>query len=88
MLELDEGGMSLGRIESLRGPNCLTFPFAVTESIGISLIELLSGVAPIPIEEVVWSLEAISGLALVDDRVRWTQWWGSLTKDATELLRQ
>ena len=37
---------------------------------------------PVPQEEVVWALEAISGLALGHDEERWQNWLDSLPADA------
>jgi hypothetical protein len=49
------------------------------------LIQLLGADDQIPSEELIWSLEAISGLALGDDREGWEDWWKSLSSEATVL---
>jgi hypothetical protein len=43
-----------------------------------ALIGLLQCDDVIPTEEVVWALEAISGMNYGDNRDRWTAWWNSL----------
>jgi hypothetical protein len=48
-----------------------------------TLLELLGSRNPIPREEIVWTLESISGLALGDDRSKWAQWWHSLSDVST-----
>ena len=48
-----------------------------------ALIEVLGKDDQIPAEEVVWSLESISGLALGDDVKKWTGWFNQLPSDAT-----
>ena len=45
---------------------------------GNALIALLGTDDSIPKEEVVWALEAISGMAHGDDQNRWWAWWNSL----------
>jgi hypothetical protein len=49
-----------------------------------SLIDLLRGGGEVPKEEVVWSLEMISGMAWGDDLDRWSAWWDGLPKEAQE----
>jgi hypothetical protein len=44
-----------------------------------TLIGLLQGDDAIPREEVVWALEAISGMAYGADQERWGGWWRSLS---------
>jgi hypothetical protein len=46
-----------------------------------ALIELLRDGSEVPKEEVVWSLEAISGMAWGDDLERWTTWWENLPQE-------
>jgi hypothetical protein len=50
-----------------------------------ALIELLGSDDAIPIEEIVWSLEAISGLALGRDKQPWRNWFDQLPEDATSV---
>ena len=53
-----------------------------------TLIGLLRSDDEIPPEEVVWSLEAISGLVLGDDPDRWTAWWQSLPEEARRTAKR
>ena len=53
-----------------------------------ALIGLLQGDDAIPREEVVWALEAISGMAYGDDQDRWTDWWNSLPTEVREGRRR
>ncbi|MGO9113107.1 MAG: hypothetical protein ACLP9L_28065, partial [Thermoguttaceae bacterium] len=53
-----------------------------------ALIGLLQGDDAIPREEVVWALEAISGLAYGDDQDRWAAWWGQLPAEIREGRRR
>lgn len=49
------------------------------------LISLLHDVDDaIPSEEVIWALEAISGMAHGDDKERWLAWWNSLPIEIRE----
>jgi hypothetical protein len=48
------------------------------------LIGLLRGDDTIPKDEVVWALEAISGVTFGDDHDRWNAWWGSLPAEIRE----
>jgi hypothetical protein len=50
-----------------------------------TLIERLGADNTLPREEIIWSLEAISGLTLGDDVNRWRSWWETLPPDATSL---
>jgi hypothetical protein len=51
-----------------------------------ALIEVLAGDDQVPAEEVLWALEAISGLALGDDARRWSEeWFAGLPEDVTGL---
>jgi hypothetical protein len=50
---------------------------------GRALIALLSGVDSVPKEQVVWALEAISGMSYGDDGARWTVWWHDLPVEIT-----
>jgi predicted RNA-binding Zn-ribbon protein involved in translation (DUF1610 family) len=45
---------------------------------GSALVELLTDEDSAPKEEIVWALEAISGVSYGDDVARWTSWWQSL----------
>ena len=45
------------------------------------LIGLLQSDDSIPREEVVWALEAISGMANGDDHNRWAAWWSGLASE-------
>lgn len=47
-----------------------------------ALIDLLREPGEIPKEEIVWSLEAISGLVLGDDPERWSAWFSELPREA------
>ena len=49
-----------------------------------ALIELLHGDDAIPREEVIWALEAISGMAHGNDKERWSAWWSSLPIEIRE----
>jgi hypothetical protein len=52
-----------------------------------ALIEVLSSDHHVPAEEAIWSLEAISGLALGDDSRRWSdQWLAGLPEEVTGLV--
>ncbi len=53
-----------------------------------ALIGLLQADDAIPSEEVVWALEAISGMAYGADRNRWTAWWNSLPGEVRDGRRQ
>jgi hypothetical protein len=53
-----------------------------------ALIELLREDGEIPRAEIIWSLEAISGLNHGHDIKRWTQWWDKLPQDAMGIVRQ
>jgi len=53
-----------------------------------ALIGLLQGDAAIPREEVVWALEAISGMAYADDPDRWAAWWSGLPTEIREGRRR
>jgi hypothetical protein len=52
------------------------------------LIVLLQSDDAIPKEEVVWALEAISGMAYGDDKDRWADWWSSLPAEIRDGLRR
>jgi len=49
-----------------------------------ALIGLLRGDDAIPREEVVWALEAVSGMTYGDDQDRWAAWWKSLPTEIRE----
>ena len=49
-----------------------------------ALIGLLGAGGEIPKEEIVWSLEAISGMVWGDDLNRWSDWWDGLPQDERE----
>jgi hypothetical protein len=51
-----------------------------------TLIDLLRTGCEIPREELVWSLESISGLTLGADPEVWAAWWESLPEQAKSLL--
>jgi hypothetical protein len=53
-----------------------------------ALIGLLQSDNAIPKEEVVWALEAISGMAYSDDKDRWADWWSSLPAEIRNGLRR
>jgi hypothetical protein len=40
-----------------------------------ALIDLLRAPDVVPKQEILWALEAISGLTLGDDPDRWSSWW-------------
>ena len=49
-----------------------------------SLIGVLQCDDSIPKEEVVWALEAISGMAYGEDHDRWVPWWSNLPSEIRE----
>ena len=49
-----------------------------------TLIKLLQRDDAIPSEEIVWALEAISGMSYGEDRDRWADWWSSLPEEVCE----
>jgi hypothetical protein len=49
-----------------------------------ALIDLLRSVETIPKEELVWALEAISGMAYGEDHDRWAAWWSTLPAEIRE----
>jgi hypothetical protein len=53
-----------------------------------ALIGLLQGDDAIPREEVVWALEAISGMAYGDDKDRWAAWRSELPAETDDELRR
>ena len=53
-----------------------------------ALIEVLASDHQIPQEEVVWSLESISGLALGNDAKKWTGWFNQLPSDFTRVASE
>ena len=53
-----------------------------------ALIGLLQGDDAIPREEVVWALEAISGMAYGDDKDRWAAWRSELPAEIDDELRR
>jgi hypothetical protein len=53
-----------------------------------TLIDLLGNDAQIPDEEIIWSLESISGLALGNGTERWANWWDGLPHEAMSLCHQ
>jgi hypothetical protein len=50
---------------------------------GSALFALLSGDYGIPKEQVIWALEAISGMSYGDDVARWTAWSHDLPVEIT-----
>src|SRR5271157_3884310 len=65
----DEGANTLERIQAIREMGRAGYALGAD-----ALIDLLGKDDQIPSEEVVWSLESISGLALGDDVEKWTDW--------------
>jgi len=53
-----------------------------------ALIGLLQGDDAIPKEEVVWALEAISGMTYADDHDRWAAWWSGLPTEIRDRRRR
>ncbi len=51
-----------------------------------ALVGQLEAGNPVPQEEVVWALEAISGLALGHDPERWREWLEGLPSEAVGVL--
>jgi len=74
----DEGANTLERIQAIREMGRAGYALGAD-----ALIDLLGKDDQIPSEEVVWSLESISGLALGDDVEKWTDWFDHLPSDAT-----
>jgi hypothetical protein len=74
----DEGTNTLERIQAIREMGRAGYALGAD-----ALIDLLGKDDQIPSEEVVWSLESISGLALGDDVKKWTGWFNQLPSDAT-----
>jgi hypothetical protein len=74
----DPGADQLERIQAIREMGRNGYVLGAD-----ALIEVLSKDDQIPAEEVVWSLESISGLALGDDVDRWTDWFNQLPKEIT-----
>ncbi len=75
---LDHGADQLDRIQAIREMGRTGYVLGSD-----ALIDLLGKDDQIPSEEVVWSLESISGLALGDDVKTWTGWFNQLPSDAT-----
>jgi hypothetical protein len=75
----DQGADRLERIQAIREMGRNGYVLGAD-----ALIEVLSEDDQIPSEEVVWSLESISGLALGDDVERWTDWFNRLPEAATK----
>jgi hypothetical protein len=76
---LDRRARIMDRILSIRGMG-----WAGDVPGADALIGLLRAGGEIPKEEIVWSLEAISGLARGDDLNRWSEWWDGLPQDVRE----
>ncbi len=74
----DEGANKLERIQAIREMGRAGYALGAR-----ALIDLLGNDGQIPSEEVVWSLESISGLALGDDVEKWNDWFDRLPTDAT-----
>jgi hypothetical protein len=74
----DEGASTLERIQAIREMGRAGYAQGSD-----ALIDLLGKDDQIPSEEIVWSLESISGLALGADVGKWTGWFNHLPSDAT-----
>jgi len=69
----DHGAHPLERIQAIREMGRAGYVLGAD-----ALIEILDADDQIPREEVIWSLEAISGLVLGADPKRWADWWDGL----------
>jgi|SRR5271157_201036 len=76
----DHGADQLERIQAIREMGRTGYVLGAD-----ALIEVLGRDDQIPTEEVVWSLESISGLALGDDLNKWTAWFNHLPKETTRV---
>jgi hypothetical protein len=65
-----EGANTLERIQAIREMGRTGYALGSD-----ALIDLLGKDDQIPSEEIVWSLESISGLALGDDLEKWSDWF-------------
>jgi hypothetical protein len=79
-LAADPGARIMDRIEAIRGLG--TAGYVLGADI---LIDILRDPAEVPREEVVWALEAISGLNLGDDPDAWDRWWDALPAEVHEV---
>jgi hypothetical protein len=75
----DRGAKIMDRIQAIRDMGSMGYPVGAD-----ALIELLEDCGEIPKSEIVWSLEAISGIARGDDIDRWRGWWSSLPPHVQE----
>ena len=50
-------------------------------------VNLLRGDDTVPHDEVIWALEAISGMTYGDDQDRWSLWWQGLPVEVREARR-
>ena len=76
----DHGADQLERIQAIREMGRAGYVLGAD-----ALIEVLGKHDQIPAEEVVWSLESISGLALGNDLNRWTDWFEHLPKETARV---
>jgi hypothetical protein len=53
-----------------------------------ALLGLLKSDDAIPTEEVVWALEAISGMTYGEDPERWARWWRTVPTEIRERRHQ
>ena len=74
----DHGADGLERIQAIREMGRTGYVLGAD-----ALIEVLAKDDQIPAEEIVWSLESISGLALGDNVERWEDWLGHLPMEIT-----
>jgi hypothetical protein len=76
----DHGANQLERIQAIRDMGKSGYVLGAD-----ALIELLGKDNQIPAEEVVWSLESISGLALGHDLDGWTKWFNHLPEETVRV---
>src|SRR5208337_4940841 len=76
----DRGANQLERIQAIRDMGRSGYVLGAD-----ALIELLNRDDQIPAEEVVWSLESISGLALGHDLDGWKDWFNHLPKESARV---
>ena len=76
----DRGTDRLERIQAIREMGKAGYVLGAD-----ALIEVLGKDDQIPAEEVVWSLESISGLALGNDANRWTDWLNHLPRETASI---
>jgi len=78
----DRGAHPLERIQAIRELGRAGYVLGAD-----ALIGLLRNDDQIPRKEVIWSLEAISGLALGDDIEQWANWFGHLAGETTRVTK-